>query len=122
MVTLAIGERSMFNKRQNITNGSGEKNAPDNLDTSVSVWQQPGNNTANHSSFSYNTDVSTTYPQGPHQTYDQPVGVEREREDIFHPVKAIEDILSALGKLHSDLELLIKSTVKNDAFLIIPVW
>lgn len=112
----------MFNKKQNTMNGSGEKNAPDNLDTSVSVWQQPGNSIASHEAFGYNTDVSTTLPKGPHQTYDQPVEIDRQKEDIFHPVKAIEDIIAALNMATEQINMLVKQMVRERVFNDLPTY
>ena len=88
----------------------------DNVSDSVQPWQQPGTLSANHESFGYHSEVSTTYPKGPHQAADIPVEIAPPHEDIFHPVKAISDILCAISGLTSQLDLLLKQMVLERTF------
>ena len=52
----------------------------------------------------------------PTAAYDQPDTVATSGESIFHPVRAVEDILAAINRLHADLSLLNKEFERQRAF------
>lgn len=52
----------------------------------------------------------------PTPSYDQPDMVSRPEESFFHPVKAINDIIAAIDRLHSDLSLLNKENERQRNF------
>jgi hypothetical protein len=88
----------------------------DNVNESAQPWEQPGTLSATHEAFRHHAEIATTYPKGPHQMADIPVEMAPQHEDIFHPVKAIGDILGAINGLTSQLDLLLKQMVLERTF------
>lgn len=88
----------------------------DNVPESVQPWEQPSTLSATHEAFAHHSQIGTTFPKGPHQAFDIPVEAAPQHEDIFHPVKAIGDILAAINGLTSQLDLLLKQMVLERSF------
>lgn len=97
-------------------NMKSEATHVDNVNESAQPWEQPGTLSATHEAFAHNAEVSTTYPKRPYQAADIPIEIPREHEDIFHPVKAIQDILDAIHGLTSEMDLLVKQMLLERTF------
>lgn len=79
-------------------------------------WTQPGLLTATHEAFAHSSNVGTTYEKAPYQAYDLPGHYPQERESIFHPVKAVEDILTAIDRMSARLDLLVNQLLLERTF------
>lgn len=55
-------------------------------------------------------------PSSPTAAYDQPGYVPESGESIFHPVRAVEDIIGAVNRLYSQLDLLVKENERQRNF------
>jgi hypothetical protein len=88
----------------------------DNVDENVKPWEQPGTLSATHAAFGYHSDVSTTYPKGPYQSAEFPQEIPAEKENIFHPVKAVDDILAAVNGMTEKLDLVLKQMLLERSF------
>jgi len=60
-------------------------------------------------------------PSAPTASFDQPDYVPESGESIFHPVKAVEDIIRAVNRLYSQLDLLVKENERQRTFKDVPV-
>lgn len=52
----------------------------------------------------------------PTASYDQPALVPPSGESIFHPVRAVEDIIASVNRLYSQLDLLVKENERQRNF------
>jgi hypothetical protein len=57
----------------------------------------------------------------PTAAYDQPAMVPASGESIFHPVRAVEDIIGAINRLYSQLSLLVQENERQRTFKDVPV-
>lgn len=55
-------------------------------------------------------------PSAPTPSYDQPDMVARPEESFFHPVRAVNDIIAAVNRLHAQLSLLTKENERQRNF------
>lgn len=93
------------------------ENYVDGQKTDASTWNIPGNLSTqlpqpHHASAS----ISTTYALEPFQTATQTEHIAVDKESLFHPVKAVEDILSSMAEQTKQVNLLLKQLLLERTF------
>lgn len=92
------------------------KKEEEDLDGSVPAWQQPGVAYKTHQSFGHSSQVGTSMPVAPYESLQIPEHIKEERESIFHPVKAVDDLLGAIDRLTKGVDLLFKQMILERTF------
>lgn len=116
---------SIFTKKRDIPGNDNTDQGATHVDgamESAQPWEQPGVNSMTHSAFAYLSDSDTTLPKFPHQSFDQVPDVEEAKENIFHPVQAINDILMAIRAQTAQTKMLVQQMQRERVFNDVPVY